>query len=166
MVGIKRRKTSSRIEQFVYGATDGTVTTFAVVAGSAGAGFSPSVAIVLGIANLLADGFSMGVSSYLAFMTESRMTRARALNKALTTFFSFVSVGSIPLLSYLFFNEHLFFWSCVFTATAFLFIGALEGYVIKAGRVSRSILGILLLGGIAAVVAYTLGDLLEKVIIK
>ena len=61
MVGINRTKTGSHIEQFVYGATDGTVTTFAVVAGSAGAGFSSSVAIVLGIANLLADGFSMGL---------------------------------------------------------------------------------------------------------
>jgi len=113
MVGIKRAKANNRIEQFVYGATDGTVTTFAVVAGSAGAGFSSNVAIVLGIANLLADGFSMGVSSYLAFMTEPRMSRARALNKSLTTFFSFITVGSIPLLSYLFFNDHLFLWSCI-----------------------------------------------------
>lgn len=165
-MGIKRVKVGSRIEQFVYGATDGTVTTFAVVAGSAGAGFSSSVAIVLGIANLLADGFSMGVSSYLAFMTEPLMTRARALNKALTTFFSFVTVGSVPLLSYLFFNDHLFMWSCIFTAASFVFIGALKGSVIKSSSVSKSIFGTLLLGSVAATVAYVLGDVLEAVFSK
>lgn len=48
----------------VLGAIDGTVTTFAVVAGVIGGGLSPGVAIILGFANLLADGFSMGVSNY------------------------------------------------------------------------------------------------------
>lgn len=166
MVGIKRHKYNNRIEQFVYGATDGTVTTFAVVAGSAGAGFSSSVAIVLGLANLVADGFSMGVSSYLAFMTEPRMSRGRALNKSLTTFISFVSVGSVPLLSYLFFDEHLFLWSSIFTACAFLFIGYLKGRVIKRNSMFRSIFGTLLLGGVAATVAYVLGNVLESVFIK
>ncbi len=166
MVGIKRTKASNHIEQFVYGATDGTVTTFAVVAGSAGAGFSSSVAIILGIANLLADGFSMGVSSYLAIMTEPQMMRTKALNKSLTTFFSFVTVGSVPLLSYLFFNDHLFLWSCIFTSIAFLFIGSLRGRVIKNSSVSKSIIGTLLLGSIAAVVAYALGTFLESVIAK
>lgn len=48
----------------VLGAIDGCVTTFAVVAGAVGAGFSSSVAIILGFANLVADGFSMAVSNY------------------------------------------------------------------------------------------------------
>lgn len=52
--------------QFVYGATDGTVTTFAVVAGAYGADLSPKVVIILGFANLIGDGFSMGASSYLS----------------------------------------------------------------------------------------------------
>jgi VIT1/CCC1 family predicted Fe2+/Mn2+ transporter len=50
---------------FVLGAVDGTVTTFAIVAGAAGAGLSSGVAIVLGLANVLADGFSMAVSNFL-----------------------------------------------------------------------------------------------------
>jgi len=51
---------------FVYGATDGAVTTFAVVAGVIGASLSPSIVLILGFANLLADGFSMAIGNYLA----------------------------------------------------------------------------------------------------
>ena len=54
------------IEDFVYGATDGVVTTFAVVAGVVGASLSPSVILILGFANLFADGFSMAVGNYLS----------------------------------------------------------------------------------------------------
>ena len=48
----------------VYGGIDGTVTTFAIVAGVAGAGLSPFVIVVLGLANVLADGFSMAAANY------------------------------------------------------------------------------------------------------
>ncbi|SDK61947.1 VIT1/CCC1 transporter family protein [Billgrantia gudaonensis] len=48
----------------ILGGIDGCVTTFAVVSGAFGAGFSATVALVLGFANLLADGFSMAVSNY------------------------------------------------------------------------------------------------------
>lgn len=52
------------LRDWVYGGIDGTVTTFAVVAGVSGAELSPSVAIILGVANLLADGFSMAAANY------------------------------------------------------------------------------------------------------
>jgi VIT1/CCC1 family predicted Fe2+/Mn2+ transporter len=54
------------LEDFVYGSTDGAVTTFAVVAGVVGASLSPSIVLILGFANLLADGFSMAIGNYLA----------------------------------------------------------------------------------------------------
>jgi vacuolar iron transporter family protein len=54
------------ISDAVLGAIDGCVTTFAIVSGAVGAGFGGVVAIVLGIANLTADGFSMAVSNYQA----------------------------------------------------------------------------------------------------
>ena len=57
------------LEDFVYGATDGAVTTFAVVAGVIGASLSPSVVLILGFANLFADGLSMAVGNYLAAKT-------------------------------------------------------------------------------------------------
>ncbi|MDX1796072.1 MAG: VIT1/CCC1 transporter family protein [Hydrogenovibrio sp.] len=58
------------VSDAVLGAIDGCVTTFAVVSGAFGAGFSPAVALVLGFANLFADGFSMAVSNYEATRTQ------------------------------------------------------------------------------------------------
>ena len=61
------------LKDFVYGAVDGAVTTFAVVSGVAGAGLSSGVIIVLGLANLVADGFSMAASNFLGSRAESQM---------------------------------------------------------------------------------------------
>ncbi len=72
------------LKDFVYGAVDGAVTTFAVVAGVAGAGLPAGVIIILGFANLLADGFSMAVSNYLGTRAENQYrakTRERELDE-------------------------------------------------------------------------------------
>jgi len=61
------------LKDFVYGAIDGTVTTFAVVSGVAGAQLSDRIVMILGVANMLADGFSMAVSNYLGTRTEAQM---------------------------------------------------------------------------------------------
>jgi len=58
------------IQDIVYGGNDGIVTTFAVVAGTVGADMPHYVIIILGLANLLADGFSMGTGNYLALKSE------------------------------------------------------------------------------------------------
>lgn len=60
------------LKDFVYGAIDGAVTTFAVVAGVAGAGLSAGVIIILGFANLIADGFSMAISNFLGTRAENQ----------------------------------------------------------------------------------------------
>jgi len=73
----------SYLGDFVLGAVDGTVTTFAVVSGVAGAGMSSGVAIVLGLANLFADGFSMAAGNYLNVKSSREVvekTRAMELN--------------------------------------------------------------------------------------
>ena len=64
---------SSYIKDLVYGANDGIITTFAVVTGATGAGFDPKVVIILGVANLLADGFSMGASNFLGERSENNL---------------------------------------------------------------------------------------------
>lgn len=70
----------SHVGDAVLGAIDGCVTTFAIVAGAAGGGFAPRVAIVLGLANLVADGFSMAVSNASAMRAEQqRIARLRAV---------------------------------------------------------------------------------------
>lgn len=63
----------------VLGGVDGIITTFAVVAGSAGGRLSTEVVIVLGLANLIADAFSMAVSNYLGTKSQAEeLERARA----------------------------------------------------------------------------------------
>lgn len=58
------------IRDFIYGGIDGAVTTFAVVSGVSGAELSPSIVLILGFANLAADGFSMAASNYLGTRAE------------------------------------------------------------------------------------------------
>jgi len=58
-------------EDFIYGSFDGVVTTFAIVSGAFGASLSPSIILVLGFANLFADGFSMAIGNHQA--TKARM---------------------------------------------------------------------------------------------
>jgi VIT1/CCC1 family predicted Fe2+/Mn2+ transporter len=58
---------------FVLGAVDGAVTTFAIVSGTAGAGLSAGVALVLGLANVLADGLSMAIGNYLKTRADQQM---------------------------------------------------------------------------------------------
>lgn len=59
------------IRDVVFSANDGLVTTFAVAAGAAGADMGPSVVIILGLANMLADGLAMGLGSYLGSKSRS-----------------------------------------------------------------------------------------------
>jgi len=55
---------ASYLREWVYGGIDGVVTTFAIVAGVVGASLSPVIVLILGVANLIADGFSMAAGSY------------------------------------------------------------------------------------------------------
>lgn len=66
------------LRDFVYGAVDGAVTTFAVVSGVAGADLSTGIIIVLGVANLIGDGFSMAAGNFLGTRAEEQIKlRAR-----------------------------------------------------------------------------------------
>ena len=79
---LNQRPSHSYLRDFIYGAIDGTVTTFAVVSGVAGAGLSSGIVIVLGVANLLGDGFSMGVSNFLGTKAEDQQRQlARRLEE-------------------------------------------------------------------------------------
>src|SRR3990167_2384222 len=60
----------SHLRDWVYGGIDGAVTTFAVVAGVAGADLPASIVLVLGFANVLADGYSMAAGNYTSTRVE------------------------------------------------------------------------------------------------
>lgn len=61
------------LKDFIYGSIDGIITTFAIVSGVYGAQLSSGVIIILGLANLIADGFSMGISNYLGTKSENEL---------------------------------------------------------------------------------------------
>ncbi|WP_209505467.1 MULTISPECIES: VIT1/CCC1 transporter family protein [unclassified Ruegeria] len=70
------------LRDVVYGGIDGSVTTFAIVAGVAGAGLSPFVIVALGLANVLADGFSMAAGNYSGTKAElDNIRRIRAIEE-------------------------------------------------------------------------------------
>ncbi|MDX1666270.1 MAG: VIT1/CCC1 transporter family protein [Saprospiraceae bacterium] len=218
--------------EFVYGGIDGCVTTFAVVAGSVGGGLDSVIILILGFANLLADGFSMSIGAFLSTRSEldnyrkhrkreylevknipesereeirqiyrQKGFRGELLEKVVevitsdrdrwvdemmkdelgmmketkspyliggVTYFSFVMVGLIPLVIYVWdfligFPGDRFLMTCILTGLAFAFIGFLKSYVTEANR-WKAVLETLLLGAIAAGVAYFVGAFLEKIL--
>ena len=76
-----QRQTGQYIKSAVYGGMDGCVTTFAVVAGVAGASLSGGVVLILGFANLIADGLSMAIGDYLSTKSEQEYQRAERLRE-------------------------------------------------------------------------------------
>lgn len=73
---------TSYLRDFVYGGIDGAVTTFAVVSGVVGASLSSNVILILGVANLVADGFSMAASNYSGAKTVADdVERIRAIER-------------------------------------------------------------------------------------
>lgn len=172
-----RRQFENYFGQFVYGGIDGSVTTFAVVAGAAGAGLDTIVIIILGIANLLADGFSMGASAYLADKSEKDIAKHEnelsspksSWHIGAVTFGAFVLVGAIPLVVYVleYLSGQKWPWSFAVassvTLAAFAGIGWLKGAVTHTHRL-RAAAETLLLGAVAAAIAYGLGDVLERLV--
>jgi VIT1/CCC1 family predicted Fe2+/Mn2+ transporter len=64
------------VSDAVLGGIDGCITTFAIVTGSVGAGFPTHVSLILGVANLLADGLSMAVSNYESIKAHNEFVAA------------------------------------------------------------------------------------------
>lgn len=70
------------LRDWVYGGIDGAVTTFAIVAGVVGASLSANIVIILGLANLVADGLSMAAGNYSATKTEiDQLEHTRAMER-------------------------------------------------------------------------------------
>jgi vacuolar iron transporter family protein len=96
------------IRDLIYGANDGIITTFAVVAGVTGGDLSRRAVLIVGVANLLADGLSMGVGNYLSIRAHESALAAEArpeeeshpIRHAFATFAAFVVAGMMPLAPY------------------------------------------------------------------
>ena len=169
MLSSLKRRFEYHLGDIVYGANDGIVTTFAVISGAAGAGFSSTIVIVLGIANLIADGFSMGASKYLSVKSEQSLDKAGSKRRSpvkdgAATFASFVIAGAFPLIPFLILphaSENAFMISASASAIAFFAVGAARSLVIDTNVVIAG-LEMLIVGGAAATIAYSLGSWVES----
>lgn len=181
ILGDDVRSSGRYLAEVIYGANDGIVTTFAVVSGVAGASLNPSIVVILGVANLFADGFSMGMSNYLS--RQSELDYQKSMNKkenidintdnrdtnnkgpgrtAFVTFLAFVVAGWAPLLPYILGVFPLFLSSVIFTGFTFFVVGASRSLVTKRKWYINGI-EMFLIGMIAALVAYTVGNILHGI---
>lgn len=71
-----KKEQGKYIKSTIYGGLDGIITTFAVVAGVAGAELSAGIVLILGFANLIADGLSMAIGDYLSSKAEKEYAGA------------------------------------------------------------------------------------------
>ncbi len=150
------------LPEFVYGGIDGTITTFAIVAGSIGANLGMNVALLLGFANVFADGFSMASSSYLAERSDGNSFK-NAISAAFATFASFITLGSLPLLALVSYalgittaNVSLN-GSLIIASFVFIFVGYIKASVNNKHKLI-SIIETLAIGLIAASIAYSVGQ--------
>jgi VIT1/CCC1 family predicted Fe2+/Mn2+ transporter len=162
------------LKDMVYGANDGLITTFAVVAGVEGGALTQRAVLVVGCANLLADGLSMGVGNYLSIRSQEHVRRTLSLPEeeafparhAIATFLAFAVAGVIPLLAYL--STAVPASDRVMTATLSTFaalfgVGALRSTVTDEPPLAGG-LEMLALGAVVAAVAYYAGSLMAWLI--
>ena len=163
------------IRDVVYGANDGVITTFAVVAGVTGGTLTPVTVLVLGVANLLADGLSMGVGNYLAIRSDERVREAQRLPQqeafpirhGVATFLAFVAAGAMPLLPYVFsgITSQLFVASTGLSLVVLFVVGAARARV-GTGSWWANGLEMLGLDVIVGAVAYYAGAVVSGLVAK
>jgi VIT1/CCC1 family predicted Fe2+/Mn2+ transporter len=165
---VNRERTAAVVRHYfpdlVFGANDGIITTFAVVSGVTGASLSERVILSLGFANLVADGFSMGASNFLALRSHAeasdRADRPEAARHGSATILGFVTAGTVPLVAYLvpMPNGGRFGVAAALTLAALFAVGASRALVTRLGWL-RSGFEMLTVGAAAAAVAYGIGAL-------
>lgn len=232
----KRSAVSAYLKEIIYGGVDGSITTFAVVAGFSGAALSNEttsqlsflVVLLFGLANLFADGVSMGLGNFLAvrsdqslyksirdkeeqesvtneeteveetrslliargfsssdadtltsiyqknepywieFMMNNEMrmsnpTQENPVATGLATFASFLFFGIIPLVPFMTLGSThpkiVFLCSTIGTFVAFLLLGILKWKVVGNIGLMKAVGEIVLIGGVAATVAFFVGTL-------
>lgn len=161
------------VRDIVLSANDGVVTTFAVVAGSLGASLSPSIVVILGLANLFADGLSMSTGAYLGVKSEIEYEQNsgekvklgnRPLLNGLVSFASFGIAGFVPLMSYIFKFENAFLISSILVAISLFIVGIFRG-VVSNKHILRTAFENLFIGGASAIIAFYVGEMAKKYLI-
>ncbi|MBM3821091.1 MAG: hypothetical protein FJW14_19035 [Acidimicrobiia bacterium] len=160
------------IRDLVYGANDGIITTFAVVAGVAGGSLSQAAVLVVGAANLAADGVAMGVGNLLAIRAHESARAADNLPEeeaypwkhGTATLLAFVGAGVLPLVPYLLpiAADSRLPWSAAFTMASLFGVGVARAAITR-DRWWKTGLEMLALGGLVAAAAYGAGAVVGAV---
>lgn len=162
---------ASLLRDIVFGANDGLVTTFAVVVGSIGGGLASSVVLILGFANLLADGFSMAMGIYLGARSEVDYEKGKnnlhwrqdvPILQGVVTYISFVVSGFIPLVPYLFGFKNPLIYSSLFMAIFLIIVGVARS-TFTHKNILRGALEMLFLGGSCAIIAFSAGKFIKGI---
>lgn len=152
------------LPSMVYGGSDGTVTTFAVMAGAIGAGIEARIVIILGLANLFSDGFSMASADYLSEDSRVNENKKAALRNAYATFFSFVIIGFFPILPLLFIKNHnAFLVSSIFTLVTFASIGYARAKILNRDPLRLATQSVAI-GTICALISYFVGTFISQLV--
>jgi VIT1/CCC1 family predicted Fe2+/Mn2+ transporter len=152
----------------VLASSDGLITTFAVVSGSTGGSLDNRVILILGFANLLADGFSMASGIYLAKKSELEYEAVQGekditspIRHGLITFIAFNLGGLLSLFPFIFHIEAKFATSAFVAGMGLLLIGILRSRYTKKNWL-QSAFETFSIGGFAAFAAYAAGFILDK----
>lgn len=161
------------IRDLIYGANDGIITTFAVVAGVTGGNLSSGAILIVGVANLFADGLSMGVGNYLSIRSHESAREAQNLPEeeasparhGFATLVAFVVAGAVPLIPYTvrFAPDLRFTASVALTLLTLFVVGSLRSLVTVDWWWTAG-LEMLLLGILVAAAAYGSGALVAMLI--
>lgn len=151
------------LEDIIYGANYGIITTFTIISGVEGASLSPMVVIILGFVNLFADGISMGASRYLSIRAGAAVHNQNRgilepMSHAMCTFLSFLVFGFLPLISFLILkiDKYRFEVSIMVTILALFFVGSMRVFISKKHWFIGGI-EMLLIGGSVSFIAYGVG---------
>jgi VIT1/CCC1 family predicted Fe2+/Mn2+ transporter len=157
------------LRDVVNGALDGVITTLAVISGASGAHLEPRIGLILGMANLVGDGISMGASNYLGLKSELQQTGGSAAiempwRHGLATVVAFALFGAVPLVAYAVPRPdgmNIFPVAITLALAALAVLGGLRArYVAK--RSSRSAAEVIAIGFAASGAAYVIGGAAER----
>ena len=172
MTRVTLREKAGYLSDVVFAASDGIVTTFAIVAGAAGASLEVRAVLVLGFANLFADGFSMASGNYLGVKSEIEFEKAKRveasgtgspLKHGLFTFVAFNLAGFLPLIPFVFKINPPYVASTIFVGLSLFVIGFIRSFYTKRGLV-RSGIEMFTIGGFSSFISFAIGFLIDRLL--
>lgn len=145
------------LSPIIYGSVDGLITTNSIISSVQGANLNQLNSIIFGFANLFADGFSMGISSYLS---------SDSIKDGIATFIAFVVIGATPILPFLFplsslSKDNDYQLSHIVTIVALFIIGLIKGYLKGESMLKHAII-VTIIGGATTIIAYYVSKEIKK----